>query len=210
MSGPRKLPDGHGSGMCAVSYVLDGSNARILSCGPDGKVIAREADSPDDTHATTSGATTAALTCLASHPHGTSVVVGDDAHFVKVAPPPSCYVLRGFGLFLCKIVSSATAKLTQTSVTSCTLDAWHHRSTSCQAWTLTRWPPASRCRCAASPSARAGPASPPRATTTASSSSIWQTARCPHAQRLWSAMQHELCAWPAACKPPTSTTLGAQ
>lgn len=96
MSGPRKLPEGHGNGMCAVSYVLHGSTSRILSCGPDGKVIAREADKPDETIATTSGApaSPAQFTCLAPHPHGTSVVVGDDAHFVKVTP--SCYVLKAW------------------------------------------------------------------------------------------------------------------
>ena len=87
MSASTDGASGHGSGMCSLSYIVQGQTIRLVTCGADGKVVLRDADRPEATFVTASAVPPAPMTCLAVRPDGSAVVVGDaqDAkNFVKV------------------------------------------------------------------------------------------------------------------------------
>jgi hypothetical protein len=88
MSASTDGADGHGSGMCSLSYFVQDGSTKLITCGSDGRLALRDADRPEDVSATALSASVLPMTCLAVHPNGTSVVVGhaaEGANFVKVA-----------------------------------------------------------------------------------------------------------------------------
>ena len=93
MSATNDGDDGHGTGMCSLSYFVQDGATKLISCGADGKLALRDADRPESISATAPSASVLPMTCLAVHPSGSSVVVGhaaEGANFVKV---PSCYMV---------------------------------------------------------------------------------------------------------------------
>lgn len=75
----------HGDGMSDLAWLSSTASCKILSCGGDGKLLVT-----DPANVTTEEVEvnkTANLTCLAVHPAGDVVAIGDDANFVKVCCP---------------------------------------------------------------------------------------------------------------------------
>ena len=94
MSASTDAAEGHGRGMCSLSYI------RLVTCGANGKLVLRDADRPETTFVTASAAPPAHMTCLAVRPDGSAVVVGDaqDAkNFVKVVATILLYRLGATG-----------------------------------------------------------------------------------------------------------------
>ena len=80
----------HGDGMADLAWMPSDTAFELFSCGADGNLLVT-----DPASATTrllGKNETAKLTCLAVHPVGKILAVGDDANFVKVCPP-SCLIL---------------------------------------------------------------------------------------------------------------------
>ena len=80
----------HGGGMSDLAWMPSATSCELISCGADGKLMVT-----DPACATTrllGKNETAKLTCLAVHPAGKNLAVGDDANFVKVCST-SCFIL---------------------------------------------------------------------------------------------------------------------
>ncbi|CAL8470187.1 g9729 [Coccomyxa elongata] len=77
----------HGDGMSDLAWWSSTASCKVLSCGGDGKLLVTDPASVTTEEVNVNK--TAKLTCLALHPAGDVVAVGDDANFVKVFKLPS-------------------------------------------------------------------------------------------------------------------------
>lgn len=75
--------------MADLAWLSSYTSCKLLSCGANGNLLVTDpATAKAETVAVNK---TAKLTCLAVHPSGVSLAVGDDANFVKVGSP-SCFI----------------------------------------------------------------------------------------------------------------------